>query len=179
MYTCTCPSKRCGNLHLLKYFFFFSPPLVLEADPLLRRLWLLHLVLITLDAAENAARLFNPWRSKPKMERAVVGGFFFVDSACLRARLLACMDVGGLWDRGSLWDVGEDEGERERVQVGKGDGRSISCCRTTGTSILPGAFAKKSLKPDTRLRVVVLSSAGMTNSVRRCQQSKMLSITMT
>lgn len=29
------------------------------------------------------------------MERAVVGGFFFVDSACLRARLLACMDVGG------------------------------------------------------------------------------------
>lgn len=33
------------------------------------------------------------------------------------------MDVGGLWDRGSLWDVGEDEGERERVQEGKGDGR--------------------------------------------------------
>lgn len=60
---------------------------------------------------------------------------------------------------------------------GKGDGRSISCCRTT--YILPGAFAKKCLKPDTRLRVVVLSSAGMTNSVRRCQQSKMLSITMT
>lgn len=24
-----------------------------------------------------------------------MGGFFFVDSACLRARLLACMDVGG------------------------------------------------------------------------------------
>lgn len=40
--------------------------------------------------------------------------FFFVDSACLRARLLACMDVGALWDRWSLWDVGEDEGERER-----------------------------------------------------------------
>lgn len=120
---------------------------------------------------------FNPWRSKPKMERAVVGCFFFVDSACLRARLLACMDVGGLWDRGSLWDVGEDEGEREREQ---GDGRSIPifhCCRTT--YILPGAFAKKCLKPDTRLRVVVLSSVGMTNSVRRCQQSKMLSITST
>lgn len=39
------------------------------------------------------------------------------------------------------------------------------CCRTT--YILPGAFAKKCLKPDTRLRVVVLSSA---DSVRRCQQ---------
>lgn len=51
------------------------------------------------------------------------------------------------------------------------------CCRTT--YILPGAFAKKCLKPHTRLRVVVLSSVGMTNSVRRCQQSKMLSITMT
>lgn len=124
VYICTCPSKRCGNLHLLKYFFsFLPPPLVLEADPPLRRLWLLHLVLITLDAAENAARLFNPWRSKPKMERAV----FFVDSACLRARLLACMDVGALWDRWSLWDVGEGEGEWEREQVGKGDGRIWTC----------------------------------------------------
>lgn len=71
---------------------------------------------------------FNHWRSKPKMERAVVGGFFFfVDSACLRARLLACMDVGALWDRWSLWDVGEDEGERERAQEGKGDGRIWTC----------------------------------------------------
>lgn len=52
---------------------------------------------------------------------------FFVDSACLRARLLACMDVGGLWDRWSIWDVGEGEGERERVQVGRGDGMIWTC----------------------------------------------------
>lgn len=66
--------------------------------------------------------------------------FFFVDSACLRA--LACLHGrGGLWDRWSLWDVGEGEGEREResVCVGRGDGRiwtcqlvnKVSCCRTT------------------------------------------------
>lgn len=54
------------------------------------------------------------------MERAVVGGFFFVDSACLRARLLACMDVGALWDRWSLWDVGEGEGEGERERKSAG-----------------------------------------------------------
>lgn len=48
--------------------------------------------------------------------------FFFVDSACLRARLLACMDVGALWDRWSLWDVGEGEGEREREKECRWEG---------------------------------------------------------
>lgn len=46
--------------------------------------------------------------------------FFFVDSACLRARLLACMDVGGCGTDGRFGMLVRTRVEgRERVQVGR------------------------------------------------------------
>lgn len=55
----------------------------------------------------------------------MVGGFF-VDSACLRARLLACMDVGGCGTDGRFGILVRTRVEgRERVQVGRGDGSDL------------------------------------------------------
>lgn len=53
--------------------------------------------------------------------------FFFVDSACLRARLLACMDVGGCGTDGRFGMLVRTRVKGRESGSGKGDGMIWTC----------------------------------------------------